>query len=421
MLNKLRVKGYRLLDDFTADFGALTVVIGANATGKSTLLDCLRFIGQITTFELGETASWHGGLHSMFTAHRQTDEIGLRVEFDNQMKETPWDSLPPNRTLAYEVRLGQTPSGQPQPKQETLRFLNSSASDPGEGRILETAANQSLILNKDGTQLLPFDQTVDAKDTKSAEGASRTAAGLGLTLAKMRFFNEFPLASAARFALNAFQIFPAFDVSPNSKIRGEPAEIAPGVYLFFNGGNLGAVLHDILTRYEYREVAERIREFMQAAYPSFEEITAETAYGGTPVRVLIRIREKGMSRGMDLWDISDGMLRFLCLATALLAPSLASLVALDEPEAGLHPMLLPIVGDMIKTASEKTQVIVTTHSPDLLNCFGLDDIAVISREKERAIWGRPGTRESLRTMLQNVTGETLGDLHRTGELEAMAP
>ena len=89
MLNKLHVKGYRLLDDFTADFGALTVVIGANATGKSTLLDCLRFIAQIASFELGEATSWHGGLHSMFTANRQTNEIGLRVEIDSQMKETP--------------------------------------------------------------------------------------------------------------------------------------------------------------------------------------------------------------------------------------------------------------------------------------------------------------------------------------------
>ncbi len=121
---------------------------------------------------------------------------------------------------------------------------------------------------------------------------------------------------------------------------------------------------------------------------------------------------------MELWDLSDGVLRFLCLTAALLPPQ-ASLVAIDEPETGLHPKLLPIVGDLIKTAAEKGQILVTTHSPDLLNQFGLDDVAVIARENGQARWLRPGTRESLRKMLANVVSESLGDLHRTGELESL--
>jgi len=75
---------------------------------------------------------------------------------------------------------------------------------------------------------------------------------------------------------------------------------------------------------------------------------------------------------------------------------------------------------MIKTASEKTQILVTTHSPDLLSNFDLDDVAVMFREGPRAKWYRPGTRKSLHTMLESVQGDTLGDLHRSGELEAMA-
>jgi predicted ATPase len=94
-------------------------------------------------------------------------------------------------------------------------------------------------------------------------------------------------------------------------------------------------------------------------------------------------------------------------------------LAVDEPEAGLHPKLLPIVADMIKTASERTQVLVTTHSPDLLNRFDLDDIAVMCRDGPHAVWRRPGNRASLRQMLASVTGDTIGDLHRTGELEAI--
>ncbi len=98
------------------------------------------------------------------------------------------------------------------------------------------------------------------------------------------------------------------------------------------------------------------------------------------------------------------------------------LVAIDEPELGLHPRLLPIVAEMIKAASDRTQVLVTTHSPDLLNCFDVADIAVMARNEDDAkvAWYRPASRKTLVDMLENVTAETLGDLHRSGELEAGA-
>jgi predicted ATPase len=73
---------------------------------------------------------------------------------------------------------------------------------------------------------------------------------------------------------------------------------------------------------------------------------------------------------------------------------------------------------MIRLASEKTQVIITTHSPELLNGFSIEDIAVMSRDENAARWFRPASRDSLVEMLAGVTGETLGDLHRSGEFEA---
>ncbi len=132
--------------------------------------------------------------------------------------------------------------------------------------------------------------------------------------------------------------------------------------------------------------------------------------------------EKGAIRPMEAWDLSDGNLRFLCLAAALLNPVPPALVAIDEPELGLHPSLLPVVADMIKEGSERTQVLVTTHSPDLLNCFDIEDVAVMARPENelRTIWHRPSNRESLKRMLQDVMGDSLGDLHRSGELEAGA-
>jgi len=75
---------------------------------------------------------------------------------------------------------------------------------------------------------------------------------------------------------------------------------------------------------------------------------------------------------------------------------------------------------MLKAAAERTQVLVTTHSPDLLNCFDLDDVAVMVREDNSVRWHRPSSRRTLKMLLESVEGETLGDLHRSGELEAGA-
>jgi predicted ATPase len=218
--------------------------------------------------------------------------------------------------------------------------------------------------------------------------------------------------------LSNFALYTTFDVSKLSKIRTNPPEITSETTLWSSGENLGTVLHELFTRYDYRPVAERFREFLKVAYPFVEDIFPETGYG-TPARILVRVREKGMRRSMETWDLSDGMLRFLCLTASLLNPYPPSLILIDEPEVGLHPRLLPVIADLIKTASERTQVFITTHSPELLNSFSIEEIAVLTRDENRAGWHRPADRKSLVTLLESAMGPTLGDMHKSGELEAI--
>ena len=285
------------------------------------------------------------------------------------------------------------------------------------------------IFDKKQRQLVSFDEAQSTPDvvreSDSAEATLRS--GLqqpaqqdpALLLSQIRFFNEFPIPSSVRILLERMAFYPGFDVTRSSTLRTRAADIKPVTALSPNGDNLGTVLHEILTRYDYRSAAEELRDFLRVAYPAFEAIHCETTFG-TPPQVLVRVREKGMSRSMELWELSDGMLRFLCLATALLNPRPSPLVAIDEPELGLHPGLLPIVAGMIKVAAERTQVLVTTHSPDLLNCFDIADVAVMARNADdvKVVWHRPENRKTLVQMLKDVSSETLGDLHRSGELEA---
>ncbi len=427
MITQIEIGGYRLLDEFKADLEPLTVVIGANAVGKSTLIDCLQLIGECCDFPLNTAMGWHHGALSLLTAENSNGQLAWRITF---RKPPTWDDFPlaEGEALVYEVVLQADEQGQMHPRYEVLRTQEPVHGEPL--KFLEATPYQQHIFDTEQLRLVPFDEAQsspdvvrDADSAGAPSGSGRAGAQqeVALLLSQIRFFNEFSVPSWVRFLLANMAFYPGFDVTHSSALRTKAADIKPDTTLLSNGDNLGTVLHEILTRYDFRPEVEELRDFLRVAYPTFEEIHCDTTYG-TPPQVLVRVREQGMSRSMEMWELSDGMLRFLCLATALLNPILPPLVAIDEPELGLHPGLLPVVAEMIKTAAERTQVIVTTHSPDLLNCFDIADVAVMARNEDDAkvAWHRPANRKTLVEMLNNVTGETLGDLHRSGELEAGA-
>ncbi|MCX5671898.1 MAG: AAA family ATPase [Planctomycetota bacterium] len=435
MIDKLQISGYRLLHEFAADLGQLTVVIGANATGKSTLIDALRLICECAEFPLEKALTQHGWAPSLLNASSQAQRISWELTF-RRPKENRWALLPldGSDSYTYDVSIGvDRQLGHVVPEREVLRLTHPRKGFAGPFKFFDTEGERAFLFDPRQRKLVPFEDIFPKQEEEGRVAAKSESTGGGearggppevpvqertLRLAQMRFHKEFPVVSWIRTLLASMAFYPGFDVGRFSALRMKAAEIRPETTLWATGENLGTVLHEMLTRHDHRPSAELLRDFMKVAYPSFEEISAETAFG-TPPSVLVRVREAGMQRPMELWDLSDGMLRFLCLGAALLNPLPPPFVAIDEPEAGLHPRLLPIIADIIKTASERTQVLITTHSPDLLNQFDLDDVAVMSREGPHAVWRRPGSRASLRKMLESVAGDTLGDLHRTGELEAL--
>ena len=427
MITEIEIGGYRLLDEFRAELKQLTVVIGANAVGKSTLIDCLQLIAQCCDFPINTAIGWHYGVASLLSSENGSGKLTWKITFHD-----PWDTFPleQGKSLVYEVVLKADAFYQKMdPQYEVLRNQKPLVGQVGPLKYLEATPFRRQILDKKQRKLISFDEAQSSSDVDGESDSEQTTPRTDLSqpaqqdtallLSQMRFFNEFPVPSWGRVLLTHMAFYPGFDVTRSSMLRTKAADIKPVTMLSPNGDNLGTVLHEILTRYDYRSAAGELRDFLRVAYPAFEDIHCDTTHG-TPPQVLVGVREKGMSRSMNLWDLSDGMLRFLCLATALFNPRPPMMVAIDEPELGLHPGLLPVVGEMIQAASERTQVLVTTHSPDLLNCFDLADVAVMTRNADnaKAVWYRPVNRKSLLGMLGGIAGDTLGDLHRSGELEA---
>jgi len=99
-------------------------------------------------------------------------------------------------------------------------------------------------------------------------------------------------------------------------------------------------------------------------------------------------REKGNDHVFGPGALSDGTLRFICLATLLLQPTLPSTILLDEPELGLHPYAITLLADLLRGASTKTQVIASTQSVSLVNQFEPQDILVVEREDGQSMFKR---------------------------------
>lgn len=257
------------------------------------------------------------------------------------------------------------------------------------------------------------DENITAEQLKNL-----TEQGPSLLLEQLRFHDKFRDISLIRLFFSLWAFYPGFDVSRYSIIRTQPNDIEPSTILSQRGENLASVLHEILTRHAFRDERDNLLNFLHVAYPFFENISPETV-PGMKGKVLLKWHESDLPKPIEVWELSDGILRFLCLGAVLCNPQPPPLVCIDEPELGFHPRLIPIIGDMIKSAAEKTQLIITTHCPELLNCFNLDDIAVMIRENGKSTWHRPSAKGELKTLLSEVEGENLGELHRSGQLEVI--
>ena len=119
-----------------------------------------------------------------------------------------------------------------------------------------------------------------------------------------------------------------------------------------------------------------------------------------------RIRLEWLEKGSDAYfnasSLSDGTLRFICLATLLLQPELPSLILLDEPELGLHPAAITLLAELISSASTRTQVIVATQSVTLINQFAPKDIWTVDREDSQSVF-RQLDEDSLKEWLESYS------------------
>jgi predicted ATPase len=217
----------------------------------------------------------------------------------------------------------------------------------------------------------------------------------------------------ARHEFEHFKIYLHIEVGLEAEMR-RPVISRYNTEIDTNGQNLVNVLHTLYS--ENREFENDINTAMRAAFgDDFDRFSFPPA--GDQL-VQLRIIWKSLEHPQSMLDLSDGTIRFLFLMTVLCNPDPPPLIAIDEPETGLHPSMFPIIAEYAAEASKRTQVIFSTHSPQFLDAFGEYNpttTVTVRKDGETKIKNLDG--DTLKQWLEHYS---LGTLFLFGDLEALA-
>ena len=393
---ELDIEGFRSLKNVSWKPGDLNLVIGPNGSGKSNLLKALEMLSASSKGKLEEQVVREGGMEPLVwdgTAHQIKSSI-LCSPIDTNKSIEP-DSLTYKLDLS---RLGV--SSAYRIEHEILGNFNRfiKGDEPSPLIILDRTPASAVVFNDQEQGLTAPSETVPQEESLLSLSAGPYTANQLIPL-----FQNW---------LSSWMIYHDFQTYREAPVR-HPALARTERQIAQDGSNLVQVLHTLYTT--HRDFKNDLNMAMRAAFgDDFEELAFPP---DVDQRVQLRLSWKSLKRSQSTGDLSDGTLRFLYLVAILANPTPPPLIAIDEPETGLHPSMLPIIAEYARNASIRSQVIITTHSAELLDAFseyeptvttakwadGQTDLAVLSGV-------------SLQYWLREYT---LGKLYRSGELEEL--
>ena len=358
--------------------GKLNVLIGPNGSGKSNLLEVLALL-QAAPTNFPQPVKEMGGV-----------------------REWLWKGKASNKEAKIEAII-ENPGHQP------LRHGLSIADHGGRFELIdEWIENEHKYGDKPGPYFFYKFQRgnpvlKDLSDHKRSLKRETVKPEQSI-LSQVRDPERYPALAWLQEQYEQIRLYRNWYFGPATPMRREQSTHGRSDFLSDGGENLPLVLSKIRPR-----VKSALLASLSKLYEGVEDIQL-TIDGGN---VLLFLAETG-GREIPATRLSDGTLRYLCLLAILLHPEPPPLVAIEEPELGLHPDIIPHIADLMVQASERTQLVVTTHSRILVDALTEDPscIVVCSKEEGESQFRRLDSSE-LMVWLEKYT---LGDLWSMGEL-----
>jgi predicted ATPase len=335
---KISVERFRRLCDVKLELRPLTVLIGANGTGKTSLLDVFSLLASSAQGSLNKAISDLSGLPALVTYDREEDlSIGITMGAPGHEPLEYLLVLMPRGT-GYVIRveiLGYKRHPEPFKHIESVGALVKYF-DAAQGRLV---------------------------------GPTWEHNPLETSLSQVPKMYQEPEDFRRRLASSTY--YHILDVEPRSPVR-LPQPMRPAALPGKDGEDLVSCLFYL--RETDRDRYEAIEDSLRAAFPAFERLDFPPVAAGT---LAMTWRDKNLSRPLYMHQLSEGMLRFLWLATLLASPGLTALTLLDEPEVSLHPELLSLLAGLLREAANRTQLVVATHSDRLVRFLKPAEVVVI--------------------------------------------
>ena len=351
MLNKIELAGYKSIYEMELELRPLNVLIGANGAGKSNFISFFKLLNYIMSGYLQGYVGESGGADSLlYYGSKHTPQLSGTLYFTTDAGEN-----------IYHLRLVSA-------AQDNLLFADEGISFTKKGYPLN-----SLVSIGAGH-----------KETMLSEQIKNTRINAKAT-------KIFKTAKIIKNIMDRWRVYHFHDTSPQAKIK-KTGYIEDCNYLRHDAGNLAVYLYMLKKTKEqyYRRIVSTIR-LMAPFFDDFELVPSKYNQN----YILLNWKESGSHPDLIFGphQLSDGTLRMMALVTLLLQPELPNLIIIDEPELGLHPYAITVLASLLRGASAKTQIIVSTQSVTLIDQLELDDLIVVDRKDNQSVFKRLSNHE----------------------------
>ena len=367
-LSTLRADHYRSLRRQEIHLNEFNLFIGANASGKSTILDALRFLSEaVRTRDFREPVFTRGGVLHMAWKGEAAQTVGLSVRLNDSGKEFEWELRLVRNGYEFHVE----------------EHLDELRSDAPPVRLLDATRGDGWWWSGDEGRVLLKQAPTSCALSAAAADASFPARDVAEFIGRWGFFDPSPFL-----------------------LRRDWASVDSGRFDHY-GRNLGGTLHALSL--SSPETVTQIVESTRAIVGLPSEVEPRESED----RFYFVQREPGLQFPVHQMGVSSGTLRMLALMTALHAEAGTNLIGIEEPENYVHPTALSAFLDHLRHVQDRIQFMVTTHSPLLLDFLGAPEaVRVVRRDSQEGTTVEQGDPEGVRQALE-ASGFGLGEFYET--------